>query len=77
MFSIANDKSPGPNGLSSGLFKVHWDTIGPHVIMEVQYFFAHGFMLKEWNRTFLVLLPKVDHPEKAFQFRPIGLYNVI
>ncbi|XP_021767745.1 uncharacterized protein LOC110732135 [Chenopodium quinoa] len=34
-------------------------------------------MLKEWNRTFLVLLPKVSQPELVSQFRPIGLCNVL
>lgn len=77
MFSIANDKSPGPDGFSAAFFKIHWDIVGPHVISAILYFFAHGYMLKDWNRTFLVLLPKVDHPEKISQFRPLGLCNVI
>lgn len=29
------------------------------------------------NETFIALLPKVDNPETAAQFRPIGLCNVI
>ncbi|XP_021735711.1 uncharacterized protein LOC110702317 [Chenopodium quinoa] len=33
--------------------------------------------LMEWNRTFFVLLPKLDHPETASRFRPIGLCNVL
>ncbi|XP_021725640.1 uncharacterized protein LOC110692867 [Chenopodium quinoa] len=43
----------------------------------IRYFFAHGYLLKEWNRTFFTLLPKVDHPETPPQFRPIGLCNVL
>ncbi|XP_056698203.1 uncharacterized protein [Spinacia oleracea] len=77
MFSIASDKSPRPDGFSAAFFKIHWDTVGAHVVLAVQYFFAHGFMLKNWNRTYLFLLPKVDHPEEISQYRPIGLCNVI
>ncbi|XP_021751699.1 uncharacterized protein LOC110717342 [Chenopodium quinoa] len=77
MFSIADDKSPGPDGFSSAFFKTYWHEVGNHVITAVQFFFAHGYLLKDWNRTFLVLIPKVDHPEFISQFRPIGLCNVV
>lgn len=42
----------------------------------VQHFFRHGFLLKQLNHTFLVLIPKVDHPLRIEQFRPISFYNV-
>ncbi|XP_021839984.1 uncharacterized protein [Spinacia oleracea] len=77
MFHISDNKSPGPDGFSAAFFKLHWNVVGDHVIQAVQFFFAHGFMLKNWNRTFLILLPKVLHPESVSQFRPIGLCNVI
>ncbi|XP_021716616.1 uncharacterized protein LOC110684467 [Chenopodium quinoa] len=47
------------------------------LIEAIQYFFLHGHLLKEWNRTFIVLIPKVDHPQQPSQFRPIGLCNVL
>ncbi|XP_021757463.1 uncharacterized protein LOC110722503 [Chenopodium quinoa] len=77
IFGIDDNKSPGPNGFSSAFFKAHWADVGSSVVSAVQHFFAHGYMLKEWNRTFLVLLPKVENPELISQFRPIGLCNVI
>ncbi|XP_021774657.1 uncharacterized protein LOC110738567 [Chenopodium quinoa] len=77
MFSIANGKSPGPDGFTSAFFKTYWTEVGDHVVNVVQFFFVHGYLLKDWNRTFLVFLPKVDHPELVSQFRPIGLCNVI
>ncbi|XP_021728369.1 uncharacterized protein LOC110695446 [Chenopodium quinoa] len=77
IFSIDDSKSPGPDGFPSAFFKSSWHIVGPSVIAAVQHFFAHGYMLKDWNRTFLALLPKVDHPEFISQFRPIGLCNVI
>ncbi|XP_021738808.1 uncharacterized protein LOC110705275 [Chenopodium quinoa] len=77
MFSIADDKSPGPDGYTSAFFKTYWSEVGDQVVNVVQLFFAHGYLLKDWNRTFLVLLPKVDHPELVSQFRSIGLCNVL
>ncbi|XP_021751084.1 uncharacterized protein LOC110716759 [Chenopodium quinoa] len=69
--------SSGPDGFSSAFFKSHWTVVGPSVINVVQYFFLHGHMLKDWNRTFIVLIPKTDHPQLPSQFRPIGLCNVL
>nr|XP_021851943.1 uncharacterized protein LOC110791500 [Spinacia oleracea] len=48
-----------------------------NIFSDVRHFFAHGFMLKDRNRTFIILLRKVEHPDLVFQFRPIGLCNVI
>ncbi|XP_074313863.1 uncharacterized protein LOC141649061 [Silene latifolia] len=36
-----------------------------------------GVMLKEWNNTHIVLIPKIDHPELITHYRPISLCNVI
>ncbi|XP_021736238.1 uncharacterized protein LOC110702800 [Chenopodium quinoa] len=77
IFHIGNDKSPGPDGFTAAFFKSHWSTVGKQVTSAIQYFFARGYMLKDWNRTFLVLLPKVDHPDNPSQFRPFGLCNVL
>ncbi|XP_021737182.1 uncharacterized protein LOC110703699 [Chenopodium quinoa] len=77
IFSIEDSKSPGPDGFPSAFFKNMWDLVGSSVVSAVQHFFAHGYLLKDWNRTFLALLPKVDSPEVVSQFLPIGLCNVI
>lgn len=77
MFNISDNKSPGPDGFSAAFFKTHWDKVGSLVITAVHFFFAHGFMLKDWNRTFLVLIPKIQSPSQVSHFRPIGLCNVI
>lgn len=77
MFHIFDNKSPGPDGFSAAFYKIHWDIVGPHIIFAVQFFFAHGYLLKDWNQTFLVLISKLQHPSLILQFRPIGLCNVI
>ncbi|XP_021759197.1 uncharacterized protein LOC110724108 [Chenopodium quinoa] len=74
---IDESKTPGPDGFSSAFFRSHWSTVGQSVIEAVQYFFYHGHMLREWNRTFITLISKVDHLEFVSQFRPIGLCNVL
>ncbi|XP_021774244.1 uncharacterized protein LOC110738176 [Chenopodium quinoa] len=58
MFSIDDAKSPRPDGFTSAFFKSHWSVVGSSVIEAIQYFFLHGHLLKEWNRTFIVLIPK-------------------
>ncbi|XP_021747229.1 uncharacterized protein LOC110713074 [Chenopodium quinoa] len=53
MFDIDDNKSSGPDGFSSAFFKSHWQVVGSSVVTTVQFFFAHDYILKEWNRTFL------------------------
>lgn len=52
--------------------------IGKSLVTEaVQYFFNHGYLLQEWNATIICLIPIVEKPEEASQFRPISLCNVV
>ena len=77
IFSIPNEKSPGPDGYSSGLFKATWGELGPLVCQAIQEFFTTGKLLKECNLTNLVVLPKSPHPMNATDFRPISCCTVI
>ncbi|XP_021728390.1 uncharacterized protein LOC110695469 [Chenopodium quinoa] len=77
MFSIHHLKSPGPDGIIAEFLHVHWELVGKSVIEAVQHFFNTGFLLKEFNASLLVMLPKVDHPEVAAHLRPISLCNTI
>jgi len=77
IFSIPNEKSPGADGFSSGFFKKSLNHLGTMVINAIQEFFKIGKMLKRCNITNLVLLPKVNNPESANDFRPISCYNVV
>lgn len=47
------------------------------MVESVQNFFQTGYLLKEWNRTLLILIPKVVNPEMVSQLRPISLCNTI
>ncbi|GJY75261.1 RNA-directed DNA polymerase, eukaryota, reverse transcriptase zinc-binding domain protein [Tanacetum coccineum] len=58
LFSIGDDKSPGPDGFSAAFFKEAWIVIGQDIYNAVREFFRNGTMLKEINHTIIALLPK-------------------
>ncbi|GJR11656.1 putative reverse transcriptase domain, reverse transcriptase zinc-binding domain protein [Tanacetum coccineum] len=77
MFSMGNDKSPGPDGFTAGFFKDTWDIIGADVIKAVSEFFTNGRLLKELNHTIIALIPKVNTPARVNDYRPISCCNVL
>ncbi|XP_074300229.1 uncharacterized protein LOC141631461 [Silene latifolia] len=72
-----DSKSPGPDGITPKFFKTFWPQIGQLVTSAILRFLNSGVMLKEWNNTIIVLIPKVDNPELVSQYRPISLCNVV
>ncbi|XP_074313865.1 uncharacterized protein LOC141649063 [Silene latifolia] len=58
LFSIGSDKSPGPDGFSSGFFKDSWELISSDFCKAVLNFFNTGKMSKQANSTLLTLIPK-------------------
>ncbi|XP_060195483.1 uncharacterized protein LOC132624775 [Lycium barbarum] len=77
MFGIGINKSLGPDGYGSGFFRAAWSVIGNDVTQAILEFFENGKLLKQINSTIISLIPKVDAPELASQFRPISCCNVI
>ncbi|OMO55184.1 reverse transcriptase [Corchorus capsularis] len=57
--------------------EVKWATfeMGAHKAPCPDGFFHGGFMLRELNRTNIVLIPKVASPEEVSDYRPISLCN--
>ncbi|KAL0439176.1 UNVERIFIED_CONTAM: hypothetical protein Slati_2400600 [Sesamum latifolium] len=76
-FHIAEDKSPGPDGYSSGFYKAAWPVIGDEVTRAVLEFFTTGRLLKQVNTTLLALIPKVQAPSYVADFGPISCCNVL
>nr|GEV87407.1 methylenetetrahydrofolate reductase 1 [Tanacetum cinerariifolium] len=68
MFSIGDDRAPGPDGFTSAFFKKSWDIVGDDICKAVRDFFSNGKLLKETNHTFLALIPKemVSDSQSAF-----------
>ena len=77
MFSIDDNKAPGPDGFSARFFKATWSIIGSDVIDAVISFFKSGSMLREINCTIIALVPKVPNPESMNDYRPISCCNTV
>ncbi|XP_074314657.1 uncharacterized protein LOC141649888 [Silene latifolia] len=75
--TMNGSKSPSPDGNTPRFYQFFWPQIGSLVSAAVLQFLNSGVMLKEWNNTHIVLIPKIDHPELVTQYRPISLCNVI
>uniref|UniRef100_A0A803NTT8 Reverse transcriptase domain-containing protein n=1 Tax=Cannabis sativa TaxID=3483 RepID=A0A803NTT8_CANSA len=75
VFEMHPLKAPGPDCFSGCFYRKYWEIIGPLVIDSTQEFFRTGIMNSQVNHTFICLIPKVDHPERIDQFRPISLCN--
>ena len=69
--------APGPDGMSPIFFKSCWKFIGQDVIDASLAILNSGNMLASLNHTYIALIPKTKSPEKANDFRPISLCNVL
>ncbi|GKE42094.1 hypothetical protein Tco_1469378 [Tanacetum coccineum] len=77
IFSMGNDKSPGPDGFTATFFKDTWDIISSDVTLAVCEFFINGRLLKELNHTIIALIPKVNSPARVNDYRPISCCIVL
>ncbi|XP_062103941.1 uncharacterized protein LOC133815070 [Humulus lupulus] len=77
MFSISSIKSPGPDGFGSAFYKVMWPDIGDEVCRAILQFFETSFIPEEVLNTSLSLVPKVDTPNRAVDFRPIACCSTL
>nr|XP_040258536.1 uncharacterized protein LOC109764695 [Aegilops tauschii subsp. strangulata] len=77
LFQIGPLKAPGPDGFPARFFQRNWEVMRDQVIAGVKEFFRTGIMPEGVNDTAIVLIPKVDSPERVSEFRPISLCNVI
>lgn len=70
------NKSPGIDGFPAGFFQKTWNLTGDKLVNLIREAFRDGKIDLELNRTIIVLVPKVEGPEKISQFRPISLCTV-
>ncbi|KAJ6941863.1 hypothetical protein NC652_007817 [Populus alba x Populus x berolinensis] len=77
LFSIPDDKAPGPDGFTSYFFKKCWGIIGADFINAIRSFFERSTLPRCINATIIVLVPKVENPAGMDDYRPISCCNVI
>nr|GEW21292.1 hypothetical protein [Tanacetum cinerariifolium] len=77
LFSLRDNKAPGPDGFSAAFFKETWDIISDDVCKAIKEFFTNGILLKELNHTMIALILKVAAPLRVNDFRPISCCNVL
>ncbi|XP_062114106.1 uncharacterized protein LOC133825135 [Humulus lupulus] len=75
MFSINSVKIPGLDGYGAGFFKVLWKDIGKEISVAILDFFISGKIPSALNDTILSLIPKVDQPSNATEYRSIACCN--
>jgi hypothetical protein len=66
-------KIPGPYGVNFGFIKDFWVDLKDDAMRFVSEFHRNGKLAKGINTTFIVLIPKVDNPQRLNEFRPISL----
>lgn len=77
VFSLSPDKAPGPDGFAALFFQKCWDVIGFNLLAIMEESNKRGEMLKSFNATNIVLIPKIPSPSTFVEFRPISLCNTI
>jgi hypothetical protein len=74
---MAPSKALGVDGFTVGFFQRHWDLIRQDVVQVVLDFLNGGELPVGLNDTSITLIPKVQHPQKIAQYRPISLCLVL
>lgn len=77
VFQLGANRAPSPNGFSSLFYQHNWDLMGPSLCNTVRSFYENGFLLKELNRTSIILISRCHNPISIHQFFPISLCNFV
>ncbi|KAL4273637.1 hypothetical protein GQ457_13G027630 [Hibiscus cannabinus] len=70
-------KASGTDGFLALFFQRYWHVIGEDIDVFCLYVLNGGLSVEVINRTQIVLIPKVNHPESVAQFRSISLCNML
>lgn len=75
--SFNPSKSPCLDGMTSSFFQTHWHIVGNDVTKVIQNTFISGRISRAINRTFVILIPKVNQISCFNHIHPIGLCNKV
>jgi hypothetical protein len=77
VFSMQDDKCPGPDGFNSGFYKKFWDICGHEIYNAGCSWLDSGIFPPNLNSTNIALIPKGDNQVSMKDWRPIALCNVL
>ena len=69
--------APGSDDMPPFFYKSYWKIVGCDVTDATLSVLNLGSMPPHINHTFISPIPKIKNPEKAKDFRPISLFNVV
>lgn len=77
VFQMEKGKAPGPDGFRIDFFQNCWDLVKEELWEVVEESRRTKRVLKDFNATFLSLIPKEQGADSPGKFQPISLCNVV
>lgn len=74
--NLPTDKTPGPDGFNTDFIKKCWHIVKFSFYELCQALHSGDVCLQRINGSYITLIPKVDGPVIASDFRPISLLNI-
>ncbi|XP_069152141.1 uncharacterized protein [Solanum lycopersicum] len=75
IMSMNPHSAPGPDGFGGKFYQVCFDIIKEDLLAAVKHFYVGNIMPRYLTHACLTLIPKIDHPCRLKDFRPISLSN--
>jgi hypothetical protein len=73
---MPNDKSPGPDSFNGLFIKKFWHLIKQQFYDLCNSFYHGNLTLDSINTAYITLIPKINCPQSASDFRPISLVSM-
>ena len=70
-------QASGPDGMSTIFYQKYWKIVRADVTKMVLNMLNSNMYIADINKTNIALVPKVKHPTRMKDFRPISLSNVV
>ncbi|KAJ9562034.1 hypothetical protein OSB04_007194 [Centaurea solstitialis] len=77
LIDCGNNKSPGPDGFTTGFLKKFWGLIKGDLMAALDWFWEKKELSNGCNSSFVSLIPKNTSPIGLNDFRPISLVGIL